>query len=177
MSDFEKGLPSRKEIAELTDLREEAFRAITEMREQGRELEQRLGELDTNGIPYIYEKTEFDRLEEISTDISRVSALLTELLQKFIALRMIKPTQAEAADLTLYLAELSSLLKDVEDTQPIGPIIARSLDAGSLDIYREDSLEASKPGAHWLDKFAATAFILKEIITGYQRRRPELFIK
>ena len=68
MSDFEKGLPSKKEINEISDLREEAFRAIIVMRERGRQLYQRL-EKSEEQIATDAIEDEIKDLEEISTGI------------------------------------------------------------------------------------------------------------
>ena len=158
MSDFERGLPSKKEIAELTDLREEAFRAITEMRERGRELEQRLEELSSA------DRIELKELEETSRSIMDVAAELTDILQRLIEHRKTKPTQADAADLAAEIAEMAYVLEDLKTVIPIGPIMVRYLDANIVDGFRQDSFTSSKPDAYWLDKFSAMAFILKEII-------------
>lgn len=173
MSDFEKGLPSKKEINEISDLREEAFRAIIVMRERGRQLYQRL-EKSEEQIATDAIEDEIKDLEEISTGIMDSSAQLTDILQRMILHRKIKPTQADAADLAAEMAEMAYVLEDIKTVVPIGPIMARYIDADIIDGFKKDNFTSSKPDAHWLDKFSAMESILEVIINTYIQKRAEL---
>lgn len=176
MSEFEKRIPSNKQIETIGKTRDRAFSAITDIAATRREWKENQTDLTPREIEH--KKVELELQEMFSLQFMAESARLTEMLQACIKAREDHPALAEITD---ELAELGTLEDYVKKTRLFGPVIAKIVDLDYLDALNDFDVESyEKPSVTWLKKFAtqfaSTVLMLQDTINSYKLQREELQI-
>lgn len=176
MSDFEKSIPSKRHLANLSSLRDEAFAAITDIAAERRKIEENASPIPQEEKDALEDELKLN--EMLTREFMANSAILTERLQEYIMIREAHPTLADIAD---ELAELGTLMDYVKKNRLFGSVIAKIIDLEYLDAQNDFDFESKKkPGSTWLSRaasqFAVAALMLQRTIDSYKLQREELLL-